>query len=67
MSFEISNNYRKTVSCSNHSEKGPYDMLSTQLLLRASFHALITVISSSGDLMTPNMHKDRESCCDAVF
>lgn len=55
------NNYRKTVSFSNNSEKRPYDMLSTQFLPRASFHALITVISSSVASMAPNIHKERGS------
>ena len=36
-------------------------MLSTQLLPRASFHALITVISSSVASMAPNIHKERDS------
>lgn len=32
-------------------------MLSTQLLLKASFHALVTAASSSEALTAPNIHK----------
>lgn len=57
----ISNNYRKTVSCSNNSEKRPYDILSTQLLLESSFHALVTAASSFVALTAPNIHKKWDS------
>lgn len=36
-------------------------MLSTQLLPRASFHALITKISNSVASMALNIHKERDS------